>query len=447
MHNSVVEFVLGIFLTMHVPSFFKEEKNEEFECFKKEYNEIKNKIDFISEGCEKYDEKVKEEPKIIKHKSVFYNFQNVEELKKLLKEKEEIKILIDEKHEQTMNKLMSYIEEQRINLDYVKNKNFDEINELNSSFDLKMKKMEELFTKHLKIYEDDQKEDMEEMIENYEIMERNEIIYLKNLYNDHINKVNEIYIDVLQNYKKYYIDQIRENISKIKSLKKNINDLELNDKEIKNDLNNYNSQNSSMQENIKNLEMKRENLNEDLKFYSKDFVIFKNLELIYNESEVYIKNLQQFAQSSKEKISQVENALKKLSQDEDINFDGYFENIKNKNIILRKKIEGLNFDLDAVEKELASYIKKNNIKEEDVQRVRKGINFCLHTYNKEYDNLLYAQRNVKKKIKNSVNIYEKKLKDINVGKQRTSGQTHEEEEAKMKCNGSCILWLNGRCDP
>ncbi|SBT50417.1 hypothetical protein POVWA2_060140 [Plasmodium ovale wallikeri] len=302
-----------------------------------------------------------------------------------------------------------------------------------------MMRMEELFTKHLKVYEDDQKEDMEEMIENYEIMERNEIIYLKNLYNDHINKVNEIYIDVLQNYKKYYIDQIRENIAKIKSLKKNINELELNDKEIKNDLNNYNSQNSSMQENIKNLEMKRyctnkhrkrvlhmfeagmqlakeENLNKDLKFYSKDFVIFKNLELIYNESEVYIKNLQQFAQSSKDKILQVENALKKLSQDEDINFDGYFENIKNKNIILRKKIEGLNFDLDAVKKELASYIKKNNIKEEDVQRVRKGINFCLHTYNKEYDNLLYAQRNVKKKIKNSVNIYEKKLKDINVRK-------------------------------
>ncbi|SBT50109.1 GAS8-like protein, putative [Plasmodium ovale wallikeri] len=136
MHNSVAELVPGNFLTMHVPSFFKEEKNAEFECFKKEYNEIKNKIDFISEGCEKYDEKVKEESKIIKHKSVFYNFQNVEELKKLLKEKEEIKILIDEKHEQTMNKLMSYIEEQRINLDYVKNKNFDEINELNSSFDL-----------------------------------------------------------------------------------------------------------------------------------------------------------------------------------------------------------------------------------------------------------------------------------------------------------------------
>lgn len=162
----------------------------------------------------------------------------------------------------------------------------------------------------------------------------------------------------------------------------------------------------------------RENLKKDLKFYSKDFVIYKNLELIYNESDVHIKNLKQFSQSSRDKITQVEKELKRISEDE-LNVDDYFEDIKKKNILLKKKIESIDINLDDINKEFQSYIKENNIKDEDVQNVRKGINFCLNTYNREFDNLLYTQKKMKKKIKDTVNIYEKKLKDINIKKETT----------------------------
>ncbi|KAI4835118.1 GAS8-like protein [Plasmodium brasilianum] len=393
-----------------------DEKSREYECFKKEYNEVKSKIDLINEGCEKYDEAAKEETQIIKNKSVFYNFQNTEELKKLEKEKEDLKILIDQKHEETMNNILNNIEEERINLDKVKNTNFDGISELNAAFSLKIKNIEELFIKYIEDYEHDKKDEMEEMIENYNIMERNEIIYLRNMYNDHIKNINEIHMNVLQSYKKYYIDQIKENIKRIKLLKKNLHELELNDKDIKNDLNFHSSENGNMAESINYLEVKRESFNKDLKFYSKDFVIYKNLELIYNESEAYIKNLKVFSQNSKEKIKEVEKLFKILSEEQDINFDGYFENIKNKNILLRKEIENVDINLDEIKKELTRYINNNKIKEEDVQRVRRGINFCLHTYNNEFNNLLFAERKIKKKIKDSVSIYEKKLKDINVKK-------------------------------
>ncbi|CRH02841.1 GAS8-like protein, putative [Plasmodium relictum] len=389
-----------------------DEKNNELDSFKREYNEIKNRIDSISKGCEEYDKKVKEEKITIKKKSIFYNFQNSEELKKLEKEKEDLKKLIDEKHEETMNNLMNYIEEQRINLDNLKNKNFDEINELNISFDLKIRKIEEIFTKYLNEFEDDKKEEIDDMIENYKIMERNEIIYLKNLYNDHIKNINEIHVNVLQNYKKYYIDRIKENISKIKSLKKKISELELSDKEIKNDLNIYNDQNCSIINDIKDLEIKREILEKDLKFYSKDFIMYKNLELIYNENDIYIKNLKLFSQNSKEKIDEIEKEYKKLS--EDINVEVYFEDIKKKNNLLKKKIENIDINLDEVNKQLTSHINKNNIKKEDVLKVKKGINVCLKTYNKEFDNLLYAEKKIKNKIKDNVNIYEKKLKDLNI---------------------------------
>ncbi|SBT81093.1 GAS8-like protein, putative, partial [Plasmodium malariae] len=133
-------------------------------------------------------------------------------------------------------------------------------------------------------------------------------------------------------------------------------------------------------------------------------------------SEAYIKNLKVFSQNSKEKIKEVEKLFKILSEEQDINFDGYFENIKNKNILLRKEIENVDINLDEIKKELTRYINNNKIKEEDVQRVRRGINFCLHTYNNEFNNLLFAERKIKKKIKDSVSIYEKKLKDINVKK-------------------------------
>ncbi|CRG97051.1 GAS8-like protein, putative [Plasmodium gallinaceum] len=391
-----------------------DEKNNELDNFKKEYNEIKNKVDSINKDCEKCNEKVKEEKSIIRKKSIFYNFQNSEELKKLKKEKEELKTLIDKRHEETMNNLMSYIEKQRIDLDYEKNKNFDEINELNISSNLKIRKIEELFTKYLNEFENDKKEEMVDMLENYSIMERNEIIYLKNLYNDHIKNINEIHMNVLQNYKKYYIDRIKENINKIKLLKKKINELEICDKEIKNDLNIYNDQNCSIIEDIKNLEIKRENLEKDLKFYSKDFIMHKNLELIYNESDIYIKNLKLFSQNSKEKINEIEKELKILS--EDIKVDEYFENVKNKNILLKKEIENIDIDLDKVNEQLTSFINENNIKKEDVLRVKKGINLCIKTYNKEYDNLLYAEKKIKNKIKDNVNIYEKKLKDIDIKK-------------------------------
>ncbi|EAA20823.1 hypothetical protein [Plasmodium yoelii yoelii] len=106
-----------------------DEKNEELETFSKEYTELKNKIELISKGCEEYDEKVNLEKKTIKNKSVFYNFQNSDQLKKLENEKENLKVLIDKKHEETMNNLLSYIEGERINLDNVKNQNFNEIND------------------------------------------------------------------------------------------------------------------------------------------------------------------------------------------------------------------------------------------------------------------------------------------------------------------------------
>ncbi|ETB61972.1 hypothetical protein YYC_01728 [Plasmodium yoelii 17X] len=394
-----------------------DEKNEELETFSKEYTELKNKIELISKGCEEYDEKVNLEKKTIKNKSVFYNFQNSDQLKKLENEKENLKVLIDKKHEETMNNLLSYIEGERINLDNVKNQNFNEINELKTSFDMKIKTIEEIFKKHLEEYDNDQKYEMEEIIDNYSIMEKNEIIYLKNLYNDHIKDISEIYMNMINDYKKYYFNQIRENITKIKLLKKQINELEANDKEAKNDINICSTENLSMLENIKTLEINRENLNKALKFYSKDFVMYKNLELIYNENNVYIKNLKVFSHSFKEKILQVENAFKDLSKNENAGFDDYFENIKNKNICLKDKIKSLNLDLESLDKELKLYIKEKGIKQEDVVTVRKGIDFCMRTYNKEFDNLLYAQRKIKKKMKDSANIYEKKLKDINIKKE------------------------------
>ncbi|GAB69242.1 hypothetical protein PCYB_146700 [Plasmodium cynomolgi strain B] len=414
-----------------------EEKKSELERFKKEYHELKSKLDFLSEGCEKYGEKTKEEPKVIKNKSVFYNFQNAEELKKLDKEKEDIKTMIGEKHEQTMNNLVNFIDQQRVNLDHVKNRNFEEIDHLNAAFDLKLKNMEQLFKKYLEEYEHDMKDEMDEMIDNYNVIERNEIIYLNNLYNDHINSINEIHVDMLQKCKNYYIEKIKENIGKIKSLKSNINELDERDREIKNNLSVHSSQNLDMTEKIGTLEVKRyssglyknaraegnsnrlrENLNKDLKFYSKDFVIFKNLELIYNESNMYIKNLREFAQNSKEKISQVEEAFGELPQGEDQNedayFEGYFEEIKNKNRVLKKMVQNIDLDMDAVNKELNSYINRHHVKDNDVQKVRQGINFCMQTYNKEFDNLLYTEKRVKKKIKDTSNVYEKKLRDINV---------------------------------
>ncbi|SOS79969.1 GAS8-like protein, putative [Plasmodium sp. gorilla clade G1] len=394
------------------------EKNKEFEIFKNEYKELKNKVNVINEDCEKFDEKIQEEDKTIKSKSIFYNFQNEEELKKLEKEKDNLKNLIDEKHEETMNNILNHIEQQRLSLDYEKNKNFEEINELNISFDVRMQNVEELFTKYLETYDIEKKEEMDDIIENYKILERNEINYIQNMYNDHVKSIKEIHMVVLENYKKYYIDQLKENIKKIKSLKEKINELEINDKEIKNDLSVHNNEYYSMVENIKNLELKRENLKKDLKFYSKDFVIYKNLELIYNESDVHIKNLKQFSQSSRDKITQVEKELKRISEDE-LNVDDYFEDIKKKNILLKKKIESIDINLDDINKEFQSYIKENNIKDEDVQNVRKGINFCLNTYNREFDNLLYTQKKMKKKIKDTVNIYEKKLKDINIKKETT----------------------------
>ncbi|SOV17066.1 GAS8-like protein, putative [Plasmodium sp. gorilla clade G2] len=394
------------------------EKNKEFEIFKNEYKELKNKVNVINEDCEKYDEKIQEENKTIKSKSIFYNFQNEEEMKKLEKEKDNLKILIDEKHEETMNNILNHIEQQRLSLDYEKNKNFEEINELNMSFDVRMQNVEELFTKYLESYDIEKKEEMDDIIENYKILERNEINYIQNMYNDHVKNIKEIHMVVLENYKKYYIDQLKENIKKIKGLKEKINELEINDKEIKNDLNVHNNEYYSMVDNIKNLELKRENLKKDLKFYSKDFVIYKNLELIYNESDVHIKNLKQFSQSSRDKITQVEKELKRISEDE-LNVDEYFEDIKKQNILLKKKIESIDINLDDINTEFHSYIKEHNIKDEDVQTVRKGINFCLNTYNREFDNLLYTQKKMKKKIKDTVNIYEKKLKDINIKKDTT----------------------------
>ncbi|SOV23960.1 GAS8-like protein, putative [Plasmodium sp. DRC-Itaito] len=394
------------------------EKNKEFEIFKNEYKELKNKVNVINEDCEKYDEKIQEENKTIKSKSIFYNFQNEEEMKKLEKEKDNLKILIDEKHEETMNNILNHIEQQRLSLDYEKNKNFEEINELNMSFDVRMQNVEELFTKYLESYDIEKKEEVDDIIENYKILERNEINYIQNMYNDHVKNIKEIHMVVLENYKKYYIDQLKENIKKIKGLKEKINELEINDKEIKNDLNVHNNEYDSMVDNIKNLELKRENLKRDLKFYSKDFVIYKNLELIYNESDVHIKNLKQFSQSSRDKITQVEKELKRISEDE-LNVDEYFEDIKKQNILLKKKIESIDINLEDINTEFQSYIKEHNIKDEDVQTVRKGINFCLNTYNREFDNLLYTQKKMKKKIKDTVNIYEKKLKDINIKKDTT----------------------------
>ncbi|SOV16668.1 GAS8-like protein, putative [Plasmodium gaboni] len=394
------------------------EKNKEFEIFKNEYKELKNKVNVINEDCEKYDEKIQEENKTIKSKSIFYNFQNEEEMKKLEKEKDNLKILIDEKHEETMNNILNHIEQQRLSLDYEKNKNFEEINELNMSFDVRMQNVEELFTKYLESYDIEKKEEVDDIIENYKILERNEINYIQNMYNDHVKNIKEIHMVVLENYKKYYIDQLKENIKKIKGLKEKINELEINDREIKNDLNVHNNEYDSMVDNIKNLELKRENLKRDLKFYSKDFVIYKNLELIYNESDVHIKNLKQFSQSSRDKITQVEKELKRISEHE-LNVDEYFEDIKKQNILLKKKIESIDINLEDINTEFQSYIKEHNIKDEDVQTVRKGINFCLNTYNREFDNLLYTQKKMKKKIKDTVNIYEKKLKDINIKKNTT----------------------------
>ncbi|CAD2114335.1 hypothetical protein YYG_00589 [Plasmodium vinckei petteri] len=394
-----------------------EKKNDEFESFSKEYAELKNKIELISKGCEEYDEKVDLEKKLIKNKSVFYNFQNSDQLKKLENENENLKELINEKHEEAMDNLLSYIEEERINLDYVKNKNFNEINELKTSFDMKIKTIEEIFKKHLEEYDKDQKYEMEEIIDNYNIMEKNEIIYLKNLYNDHIKDMNEIYMNMINDYKKYYFTKIRENISKIKLLKNQINELEVNDKEAKSGINTHNTENLSMLEKIKTLEGNRENLNKALKFYSKDFVMYKNLELIYNENNAYIKNLKVFSQNFKEKILQVEDAFKDLTKNENDGFDDYFENIKNKNTDLKNKVKNLNLDLESLDKELNLYIKEKGIKQEDVITVRKGIDFCIRTYNKEFGNLLYAQRKIKKKMKDSANIYEKKLKDINIKKE------------------------------
>ncbi|CAD2105842.1 GAS8-like protein, putative [Plasmodium vinckei brucechwatti] len=391
-----------------------ERKNDELESFSKEYAELKNKIELISKGCEECDEKVDLEKKIIKNKSVFYNFQNSDQLKKLENENENLKELINEKHEEAMDNLLSYIEEERINLDYVKNQNFNEINELKTSFDMKIKTIEEIFKKHLEEYDNDQKYEMEEIIDNYNIMEKNEIIYLKNLYNDHIKDMNEIYMDMINDYKKYYFTKIRENISKIKLLKNQINELEVNDKEAKSGINIHNTENLSMLEKIKTLEGNRENLNKALKFYSKDFVMYKNVELIYNENNAYIKNLKVFSKNFKEKILQVEDAFKDLTKNENDGFDDYFENIKNKNTDLKNKVKSLNLDLESLDKELNLYIKEKGIKQEDVITVRKGIDFCIRTYNKEFGNLLYAQRKIKKKMKDSANIYEKKLKDINI---------------------------------
>ncbi|SCM25682.1 GAS8-like protein, putative [Plasmodium chabaudi adami] len=394
-----------------------EEKKDELEAFSKEYTELKNKIELISKGCEEYDEKVDQEKKTIKNKSIFYNFQNADQLKKLENENENLMILINEKHEETMDNLLSYIEEERIHLDYVKNQNFNEINELKTSFDMKIKAIEEIFKKHLEEYDNEQKYELEEIIDNYSIMEKNEIIYLKNLYNDHIKDMNEIYMNMINDYKKYYFNKIRENISKIKLLKNQINELEVNDKEAKSGINIHNTENLSMLEKIKTLEGNREILNKALKFYSKDFVMYKNLELIYNENNVYIKNLKGFSQNFKEKILQVEEAFKDLTTNENDNFDDYFENIKNKNTDLKNKVKSLNLDLESLDKELNLYIKEKGIKQEDVITVRKGIDFCIRAYNKEFNNLLYAERKIKKKLKDSANIYEKKLKDINIKKE------------------------------
>lgn len=120
-----------------------------------------------------------------------------------------------------------------------------------------MQNVEELFTKYLETYDIEKKEEMDDIIENYKILERNEINYIQNMYNDHVKSIKEIHMVVLENYKKYYIDQLKENIKKIKSLKEKINELEINDKEIKNDLSVHNNEYYSMVENIKNLELKR----------------------------------------------------------------------------------------------------------------------------------------------------------------------------------------------
>ncbi|VWU49518.1 GAS8-like protein, putative [Hepatocystis sp. ex Piliocolobus tephrosceles] len=393
-----------------------EDKYGELESFKKDYSEIKNKIDLISGESERYNLKSKNETIAIKHKSVFYSFQNEEQVKKLEKEKENLKILIDEKHEHTMNVLMNWLEQQRINLDNIKNKNFEEINKLSTLFNSKIKNLEELFTKELEQYNSEQKEEMEEMVENYNIIQRNEINYLKNLYNDYINNVNTIHTEVLQNYKKYYIDQIKENISKIKLLKQKINEIESNDKEIKKELNIHNDKNSSILENINKLEIKRENIVKELKFYSKDFLLYKNLELIYNESELYIKNLKQFSQRCTEKIVKIEKSLKDVSEVKDNKFDYYFENIKNKNIALKKEAANLDYNLESLNNELKEYINKQNITKENQQAVQKGIDFCVNNYYNEFDHLIYTKRKIKKKINDTINIYEKRIKDVNIKK-------------------------------
>ncbi|EWC87154.1 hypothetical protein PFNF54_03930 [Plasmodium falciparum NF54] len=146
----------------------------------------------------------------------------------------------------------NYYSDNYINYDTDENSNISSSKENDISDEYK-----ELFTKYLETYDIEKKEEMDDIIENYKILERNEINYIQNMYNDHVKSIKEIHMVVLENYKKYYIDQLKENIKKIKSLKEKINELEINDKEIKNDLSVHNNEYYSMVENIKNLELKR----------------------------------------------------------------------------------------------------------------------------------------------------------------------------------------------
>mmetsp|Transcript_56951 Transcript_56951/g.180191 ORF Transcript_56951/g.180191 Transcript_56951/m.180191 type:complete len:473 (+) Transcript_56951:101-1519(+) len=388
--------------------------NAFWEITKKELEDKKAELRNKDREMEEMEERHQVEIKVYKQKVKHLLYEHQNNITTLKADGEQaLKLAQDEfrKHEGNLNKdkrsLNLKLKEQELAHEDVvrqlKLEHAKEITKLRQEFELNAKELQQKYEKKMKILRDD-----------LELRRKQEIHEIEERKNTHINDLMKKHEKAFAEIKNYYNDITHNNLDLIKTLKEDV--AEMKKKEAANEKLMYEiaQENKRLSEPLTKALKEVETLRHQLANYEKDKMSLAQTKARLLDTEKQLKNLEWEHEVFTQRFENLQRERDELYD----KFEGSIYDMQQKsglkNMLLEKKLEALEEQLEKKEAQLSEVLQASNLDPNTLSQITRKLDEVLDHKNQLIKALQFDVAKVSKAHNDLIRVYEAKLAEFGV---------------------------------
>jgi len=278
-------------------------------------------------------------------------------------------------------------------------------------------------------------EDLKDTLyEDLELRRRVEIHEIEERKNQHINDLLFNHQEAFDQIKAYYNDITHDNLHLIRSLKAEISQMRLKEKQNQKKMQQLTIENKNLTEPLAQKERIRRDLEDQLKCYNKDKMALRNLKARSVQLEERIKEAKGDCRNLEEKYRKLEKERDDLQR----RFQKSVRDIRRKsefkNVVLEKQLETLTNQYKNNQTQFNEVLQASTLDPHIVATVTKKLEEVLGSKNRLIKDLQYQAHYCTKVYNDTIRVYDTKFKQLGIPTEEVSFEELPSAASAMPCN-------------